>query len=83
MVESMFINSFWTVPALWTTLILLNRVLGNYIVSLNQNLMNLENPNDYNQQKTKFSFTFLLRTVLTFPIMIIYWWFFYSSSKNK
>jgi hypothetical protein len=76
MVESIFINYFWVMPVLWVTLILFNRVLGNYIISLNQNLMNPKNPEKDNQQKTKFNFTFLLRTVLVFPVMIIYWWFF-------
>ncbi len=74
--ETIFLQYYWVVPSLWVTLIILNRLLGNHIVTINSNLLRPEKPEGKSQRKTKINLIFILRALLAFPVMIGYWWIF-------
>ena len=76
MSETIFLTYYWVTPSLWVAFIIFNRLLGNYIVTLNRNLLNPTNLEGENQTKTKINSLFLLRALLAFPVMIFYWWIF-------
>jgi len=75
MSETIFLTYYWTTPTLWVILIIVNRLLGNRIATLNDSISSSVNPEKPHTQN-KINFMFLLRALLAFPAMLIFWWVF-------
>lgn len=76
MSETIFLTYYWTTPTLWVILIIVNRLLENHIATLNDNISSSANPEIKYQTQNKIDFMFLLRALLAFPAMLVFWWVF-------